>query len=503
MRKSCIVFKKASLTEEMHNSRKLKTEAHYFLPQEFRKKNDFLKITDLHKVYDENMRIRSEKRMRGKAPDLKDNFYDAVVVLESYHTLDDVKKLADFIAQKYHFTTASIAIHRDEGHVNADKTVDYNYHAHICFVTLNDGQATKRLLKRQDLRDLQTACAEILHMQRGEKDSKAVRLEHEQYRYMKNELEKAKEHARLETKAEELKIFSKSTFDSLKQSVEILTLKEQKTRIEAERKAYKESHDHIAEEYRALQSLMKQRFTQEELDRRLDELRRAHKERVKKLLSEHKKEIELKNQELSSARLSAAESKERAVHEYMTKLANADMTIVKLSDVKSLKDAVASRDETIKSLQEKVKEQDTFIADLQRKLDDVMKTANALSSRQMRSDVRAQESSDLERSLRKAMRLDQSDDDVIVVDSHGVKYTRAMIHDIASKKLWLQDYIEIQDYIDAERKRIRDEERAQEHARAEAIRRDIHAIFETKDETHEREKSHTLSRDDDENSFHR
>ena len=138
-----------------------------------------------------------------------------------------------------------------------------------------------------------------------------------------------------------------------------------------------------------------------------------------------------------------------------------------------------------------------------------MKTANALSSRQMRSDVRAQESSDLERSLRKAMRLDQSDDDVIVVDSHGVKYTRAMIHDIASKKLWLQDYIEIQDYIDAERKRIRDEERAQEHARAEAIRRDIHAIFETKDvtqkqdETHGREKSHTLSRDDDENSFHR
>lgn len=401
MRKSCIVFKKAKLDAELHNSRSLKTEAHYLLAPEFRQKNDFQKYADSHKVYDENMRIRAEKHMRGKAPALKDNFYDAVVVLEDHHTLDDVKKLADFISEKYHFTCTSVAIHRDEGHVNDDKSVDYNYHAHICFVTLKNGQATKRLLKRSDLQNLQTECAEILQMERGKKDSKAVRLEHDEYRYMKQRETRAKVHQfskDMET-ISELKQENKSLSDSLNSEKsanslyreEILTLKDQKAQIEAERKKYKESRDHIAEEYRALQALNRERYTQAQLDEKLNELRRAHEERIKELSAKHKKEIELKNQEISNARQSTEEIKARVVHEFTTMLTNADMTVVKNSDLKRFEDSVASKDETIKTLQDKVSEKDAFIAQLQKKLDEITKRLNELSRQSASNDARAQE----------------------------------------------------------------------------------------------------------------
>lgn len=386
MRKSCIVFQKAKLDAELHNSRSLKTEAHYLLPQEFRQKNDFQKYADLHEVYDENMHIRTEKRMRGKAPSLKDNFYDAVVVLETHHTLDDVKKLADFISEKYHFTYTSVAIHRDEGHVNADHSVDYNYHAHICFVTLKNGQATKRLLKRSDLQNLQTECAEILHMQRGEKDSKAVRLEHDEYRYMKQQENLAKV-AQVEKDIKtisDLRLENKSLSDSLnaEKSVnsiyreEILTLKDQKAQIEAERKKYKESRDYIADEYRKLQALNRERYTQEQLNEKLNELRRAHEEKIKKLLAEHKKEIEQKNQEVNEA-LQCQGDLKKEIEVKKQEISEAKVNEIRLKTQFSLKNY--EKDKTIKTLQDKVLEKDAFIAQLQKKLDEITKRLNELS----------------------------------------------------------------------------------------------------------------------------
>lgn len=386
MRKSCIVFQKAKLDAELHNSRSLKTEAHYLLAPEFRQKNDFQKYADLHKVYDENMRIRAEKHMRGKAPALKDNFYDAVVVLEAHHTLNDVKKLADFISEKYHFTCTSVAIHRDEGHVNADHSVDYNYHAHICFVTLKNGQATKRLLKRSDLQNLQTECAEILQMQRGKKDSKAVRLEHDEYRYMKQQENLAKV-AQVEKDIKtisDLRLENKSLSDSLNAEKsansiyreEILTLKDQKAQIEAERKKYKETHDHDVEEYRALQALMRERFTQEQLNEKLNELRRAHEEKIKKLLAEHKKEIEQKNQEVNEA-LQCQGDLKKEIEVKKQEISEAKVNEIRLKTQFSLKNY--EKDKTIKTLQDKVLEKDAFIAQLQKKLDEITKRLNELS----------------------------------------------------------------------------------------------------------------------------
>ena len=66
------------------------------------------------------------------------------------------------------------------------------------------------------------------------------------------------------------------------QEQNILTLKEQKAIVEAERKKYKDEADHIASEYRALQALNKTLHTKKELDDALAALRTQYEDRLAK-----------------------------------------------------------------------------------------------------------------------------------------------------------------------------------------------------------------------------
>lgn len=258
-----------------HIARTTEKEPVYLLEKSERKPNGFELLADVDKLHDEQMSLRKKNHSRGKAPELNDSLWEAVINLEEHHTMDDVKKVADFIHKKYHLTPTAIAIHRDEGY--KDKTtgeVKYNYHAHVMFYTVDNGKSQMRTIGKKALSEMQTEVANLLHMERGQVNSKTVRLNHRQYR------EKARELAQKDFVFDVVqKEFIKHTKE---QEQNILTLKEQKAIVEAERKKYKDEGDHIASEYRALQALNKKLHTQEELDTALAALRKDYEDRLAK-----------------------------------------------------------------------------------------------------------------------------------------------------------------------------------------------------------------------------
>ena len=279
---SSIHFQKAEVEfAEKHNFRTEKKEPEYLLDKQYRKTNEYLKLNDPKELYQEQLKIRNQNHARGFAPHLKDVYWEAVVNLDEKHSLADVKKVADFIQQKYHLQTCSIALHHDEGYTDKDGTVKYNHHAHLCFLTMDKGISTMRKIRSKELRQMQTEVAQLLGLERGKENSKATRLDHKQYREKAKELEQ--KDALYEKELYSLEQALDTAHDrDLETQEELLTLKEQKKIVEAERKKYKDEGDHIASEYRALQALNKKLHTQEELDTALAALRTQYEDRLAK-----------------------------------------------------------------------------------------------------------------------------------------------------------------------------------------------------------------------------
>lgn len=283
-----------------HIARTTEKEPVYLLEKSERKPNGFELLADVDKLHEEQMSLRKKNHSRGKAPELNDSLWEAVINLEEHHTMDDVKKVADFIHKKYHLTPTAIAIHRDEGYTDkATGEVKYNYHAHVMFYTVENGKSQMRTIGKNALSEMQTEVANLLHMERGQVNSKTVRLNHRQYR------EKARELAQKDFVFDVVqKEFIKQTKE---QEQNILTLKEQKAIVEAERKKYKDEADHIASEYRALQALNKTLHTREELDKALAALRTQYEDRLAKeaekinTLNSTVKKLQDKNEELKNA----------------------------------------------------------------------------------------------------------------------------------------------------------------------------------------------------------
>ena len=126
---------------------------------------------------------------------------EIVINIKPDTKLDDLQIIANYIKREYGYTPLEIAIHNDEGYVDKEGKPHFNHHAHIDFCTLKDGCQMARMEKYCDKVEytkkdgtkswkfqsnkdskLQDFIAETLGMERGQKGSKAKRLEHEQYR---------------------------------------------------------------------------------------------------------------------------------------------------------------------------------------------------------------------------------------------------------------------------------------------------------------------------------
>lgn len=281
-----------------HIARTTEKEPEYLLEKSERKPNGFELLADVEKLHEEQMELRKQNHSRGKAPSFNDSLWEAVINLEERHSLTDVKKVAEHIRQKYKLTPYAVAVHRDEGYT--DKTTGktkYNYHAHVMFYTVCEGKSQMRTIGKNGLSSMQTEVAQLLGMERGQVNSKTVRLNHKQYRQVQKDKSQQQE---LFSTVAKLAIQQNEQLENENKELksELLTLKEQKTQIEAERKHYKEQGDHIAEDYRKLQALNKTLHTQEELDQALEKLRQEYDDRLA-LKDKTITELQTKNTELN------------------------------------------------------------------------------------------------------------------------------------------------------------------------------------------------------------
>ena len=327
---SSIHFQKAEVEfAEKHNFRTEKKEPEYLLDKQYRKTNEYLKLHDPKELYQEQIELRKQNHSRGFAPHLKDVYWEAVVNLDEKHTLADVKKVADFIQQKYHLQPCSIAVHHDEGYKDKDGAVKYNHHAHLCFLTMEHGISTMRKIRSKELRQMQSEVAELLGMERGKENSKATRLDHKQYREKAKELEQ--KDALYEKEIYSLEQALDTAHDrDLETQEELLTLKEQKKIVEAERKKYKDEGDHIASEYRALQALNKTLHTQEELNQAIAALRKSYEDRLCELSDLVASEVRADDVDKMNRTVESFKSKEnglKAQKDYFDKAYNNELEI--------------------------------------------------------------------------------------------------------------------------------------------------------------------------------
>ena len=128
------------------------------------------------------------KKLHAKATPIR----EAVVNITEGTTMDDLKKLAKRLEQRFGITIFQIAIHKDEGFFNSDSH-KLNLHAHLVADWTNHKNGESIKLNRQDMAEMQTITAEVLGMQRGVSSDKK-HLTAMQYKEQKarEEAEKAK-----------------------------------------------------------------------------------------------------------------------------------------------------------------------------------------------------------------------------------------------------------------------------------------------------------------------
>ena len=310
MAKSSINFQKSKGHSYDHNFRK--DEPNYLLKPADRLENFYWQNEkSAREIFDEELKSYGTKK--GKRPTFENSHWEAVLNLNKNHTLEDVQKLAEYIEQKFNITCATIAVHRDEGHYKNDKP-QHNFHAHITFVTVKDGQQNwrKEKIKPADIRELQTEEAEMLQMERGQENSEAERLSHKQYKkaaQQKEQLEREilslkernaiLEQARKDSKG---KGFLKGFFDSLssiKKSDQEFNKDELLAEIERLKALDKQRRDEIErlrlEQQELAEEVAKSSLYTKKLEQDLEEKNKTIKAQEIQIINLKQENSELKN----------------------------------------------------------------------------------------------------------------------------------------------------------------------------------------------------------------
>ena len=278
---SSINFQKSSGHSYKHNFRYDKPN--YLLKENDWLGNDYWENELSAKEIFENELSKAHRR-GGRIPKFENSHWEAVLNLNKEHTLDDVKKVADYLKNKLNITCATIAVHRDEGYYDKNGKACYNFHAHLTFVTYKNNQQNWRQEKvRNKLREIQTEVAEILKMERGidKRESKRQRLEHREYKQKERELKAIKQ----ELEAKDNVIQAKN---------QVIQDKDQE--LEDEKLSKKRLKEQIKKEAQEQESKIKEIF--------YDEIDKMEVE-----LKEKDKVIQTLNQELEQEKLSKAELK--------------------------------------------------------------------------------------------------------------------------------------------------------------------------------------------------
>lgn len=165
---------------ERHNKRE---KALSYTRPEFSHLNEWYNTLDVHLVaYNEQMKKLVKEKTGRKMQEKSRALYEAVVVIREDTTMDDIKKLADAMSQRWGFHFVQLATHKDEGSWQKDGTWKANYHAHMVFDKIDHETGKTIKTTAKDTAEMQDMCARILGMERGRRGSKAQHLDALEYK---------------------------------------------------------------------------------------------------------------------------------------------------------------------------------------------------------------------------------------------------------------------------------------------------------------------------------
>ncbi len=241
--KSSINFKKVkSIYYSLQHNRREKKPS-YLLPKDLvKRENDFSELKDktspnmltfLRKLYDKNMKIY-EKNKQGKGgnrPKFENTLHEAILNITPDTTKEQIFQVFGAIIETTGYYPVAMYSHFDEGYLVDKNTLnnpkptclvagkDYwvdvdgrayhivnkksgkytkeaplditkyvaktNPHCHILLSSFNNGIQKYGKVTRQQLSQLQTRVAEILGMERGQKETGRKHISHQEYKQIK------------------------------------------------------------------------------------------------------------------------------------------------------------------------------------------------------------------------------------------------------------------------------------------------------------------------------
>ena len=202
---------------ERHNKRE---KALSYVRSDLSHLNAWCDFLNVHLVaYNEQMKKLVKEKTGRKMQEKSRALYEAVVVIREDTTMDDIKKLADAMSQRWGFHFVQLAIHKDEGSWQKDGTWKANYHAHMVFDKIDHETGKTIKTTAKDTAEMQDMCARILQMERGKRGTKAQHLDALEYKVKVQE-----ERAALAEQAQK----------TAEKKLEALQYKEQKAKEETE-----------------------------------------------------------------------------------------------------------------------------------------------------------------------------------------------------------------------------------------------------------------------------
>ncbi len=217
-----------------HNDRSHKTKNSIFSDE----KNDVsCSANEAMKLYRQELAIRTQAYTTRTNQKLQKNIAthrSLIINLHQQHTLNDLKKVKDYLENALDTKVLQMAIHRDEGYIDKETDEQHkNYHAHIEIMGIdshgisiaqhqNKNKSKKHVKatrqKRLDKKfysEFQTFLANTLGMERGKRNSKAKRLDTYEYKREAEKIAKEKRATIAQVKAQ-LKAEKQALIDSQK-----------------------------------------------------------------------------------------------------------------------------------------------------------------------------------------------------------------------------------------------------------------------------------------------
>lgn len=165
---------------ERHNKRE---KALSYVRSDLSHLNEWCDFLNVHLVaYDAQMRTLVKAKTGRKMQEKSRALYEGIAVIRPDTTIEDIKKLADAMHQRWGFHFVQLAIHKDEGSWQKNGTWKPNLHAHMVFDKIDHETGKTIKTTAKDTAEMQDMCARILGMERGQRGSKKEHLDALEYK---------------------------------------------------------------------------------------------------------------------------------------------------------------------------------------------------------------------------------------------------------------------------------------------------------------------------------